>query len=91
MASNSTCWSSNATPRNPRLRSVNQALDSSIVRHIVGTYSMIDLFLLTVDRDADEHRAKRAHTLETEHPGRLFACLAVDEVEVWMLEGRSRS
>ncbi len=70
---------------NPRLRSVNQALDASMVRHIVGTYSMIDLFLLTVDRDADEHRAKRARTLETEHPGRLFACLAVEEVEVWML------
>jgi hypothetical protein len=46
---------------------------------------MIDLFLLTVDRDADEHRAKRARSLETEHPGRLFACLAVEEVEVWML------
>jgi hypothetical protein len=69
----------------PRLRSVNQALDPSMVRHVIGTFSMIDLFLLTVDRDADEHRAKRARTLETEHPGRLFACLAVEEVEVWML------
>ena len=64
---------------------MNQALDASIVRHIVGVYSMIDLFLLTVDRDADEHRAKRARSLETEHAGRLFACLAVEEVEVWML------
>ena len=70
---------------NPRLRSVSQALDSSMLRHIVGVYSMIDLFLLNVDRDADEHRAKRARTLEAEHPGRLFACLAVEEVEVWML------
>jgi hypothetical protein len=70
---------------NPRLRGVNQALDSAIVRKVVGTYSMTDLFLLTIDRDTDEHRAKRARTLETEHPGRLFACLAVEEVEVWML------
>ncbi|HEY0478285.1 MAG TPA: hypothetical protein VGD37_12260 [Kofleriaceae bacterium] len=70
---------------NPRLRGVDQALDPSRVRHVVGTYSMFDLFLLTVDRDADEHRAKRARTLETEHPGRLFACLAIEEVEVWML------
>ncbi|HEX7942368.1 MAG TPA: hypothetical protein VF488_11220, partial [Gemmatimonadaceae bacterium] len=70
---------------NPRLRSVNQALDVSMVRHVVGTYSMIDLFLVMVDRDADEHRAERARMRETEHPGRLLACLAVEEVEVWML------
>jgi hypothetical protein len=70
---------------NPRLRSVSQALDASVVRYIVDTYSMIDLFLLIVDRDADEHRAKRAGMREAEHPGRLFACLAVEEVEVWML------
>lgn len=70
---------------NPRLRSVNQALDSPVVRDIVGIYSMIDLFLLIVDRDADEHRAERARMRETEHPGRLLACLAVEEVEVWML------
>ena len=70
---------------NPRLRSVSQALDASIVRDIVDTYSMIDLFLLIVDRDADEHRAGRARMRETEHPGRLLACLAVEEVEVWML------
>ncbi len=69
----------------PRLRSVNQALDASVVRHIIDTYSMIDLFLLIVDRDADEHRAKRVRMRETEHSGRLFACLAVEEVEVWML------
>jgi hypothetical protein len=70
---------------NPRLRSVNQALDASVVRHIVDTYSMIDLFLLIVDRDADEHRTNRVRMRETEHPGRLLACLAVEEVEVWML------
>jgi hypothetical protein len=69
----------------PRLRGVDEALDPSIVRRIVGIYSMIDLFLLIVDRDGDEHRAERARTHETEHPSRLFACLAVEEVEVWML------
>ena len=70
---------------NPRLRSVDQALNPSVVRDIVATYSMIDLFLIIVDRDADEHRATRAHTREIEHPGRLLVCLAVEEVEVWML------
>lgn len=70
---------------NPRLRSVSQALDPAVVRGIIDTYSMIDLFLLIVDRDADEHRAQRTRMRETEHPGRLFACLAVEEIEVWML------
>lgn len=70
---------------NPRLRSVTQALDASVVRHIIETYSMIDLFLLIVDRDADEHRGARTRILEAEHPGRLLACLAIEEVEVWML------
>lgn len=70
---------------NPRLHSVHQALDAAVVRNIVDTYSMIDLFLLIVDRDADEHRAQRTRMRETEHPGRLLACLAVEEIEVWML------
>jgi hypothetical protein len=70
---------------NPRLRSVDEALNPSVVRDIVETYSMIDLFLLIVDRDADEHRAQRARMREAEHPGRLLACLAVEELEVWML------
>jgi hypothetical protein len=70
---------------NPRLRSVNQALDALVVRAIVDTYSMTDLFLLIVDRDADAHRPERARMREAEHPGRLLACLAIEELEIWML------
>jgi hypothetical protein len=44
-----------------------------------------DLFLLIVDRDADAQRTERARSRETEHPGRLVTCLAIEEVEVWML------
>jgi hypothetical protein len=46
----------------------------------------VDLFLTMVDRDGDDHgRPSRAAALEQEHPNRLLVCLAIEEVEVWML------
>lgn len=69
----------------PRLRSVSQALDPATVRKIVAANRMVDLFLLMVDRDCESDRAARARTREDEHPGRLLATLAIEEVEVWML------
>jgi nitroreductase len=70
---------------NPRLRGVAEALNPDILSRIVATYSMNDLFLVLVDRDGDEARATVARTREAEHPGRLFVCLAIEEIEVWML------
>jgi hypothetical protein len=70
---------------NPRLRGVSQALDSAILADIVATFPMIDLFLVLVDRDGDEGRLTVANVRETEHPNHLFVCLAIEEVEVWML------
>ena len=70
---------------NPRLRGVSQALDSAILTNVVETFRMIDLFLILVDRDGNLHRAGVAHQREAEHQGRLFACLAIEEIEVWML------
>ena len=69
----------------PRLRGVSQALDSAILTNVVETFRMIDLFLVLVDRDGNPHRSGVAHQRETEHQGRLFVCLAVEEIEVWML------
>lgn len=46
---------------------------------------MIDLFLVLVDRDGNPQRAGVAHQREAEHGERLFACLAIEEIEVWML------
>lgn len=72
--------------QNPRLTSVNQALDSVVLAEIVDRYPMVDLFLVLVDRDGDsEGRPARARAREEAHPGRLFVCLAIEEVEVWML------
>ncbi len=70
---------------NPRLRGVAQALDSATLADIVSTFQMIDLFLVLVDRDGDTTRPAVAAARETEHPGRLIACLAIEEIEVWML------
>ena len=70
---------------NPRLRGVSEALDSATLADVVLTYPMNDLFLVIVDRDGDESRVAVANAREMEHPDRLFVCLAVEEVEVWML------
>jgi hypothetical protein len=69
----------------PRLRSVSQSLDSSIIARIVAANPMVDLFLLLVDRDCEPDRTAKAEAREHAHPRRLLACLAVEEVEVWML------
>lgn len=69
----------------PRLRGVAQALDSSIVAEIVSAYPMVDLFLTLVDRDGEESRPSVGRAREQEHAGRLFVCLAIEEVEIWML------
>lgn len=69
----------------PRLRGVTQAMDSSILARIVAARPMIDLFLVLVDRDGDDRRPGLAQQRETKHKGRLFVCLAIEEIEVWML------
>jgi hypothetical protein len=70
---------------NPRLRGVAEALDAAILADIVATYPMNDLFLVLVDRDGVEARQDLARVRETEHSGRLLVCLAIEEIEVWML------
>jgi hypothetical protein len=70
----------------PRLRGAGDALDPEVVRSIVDDNPMIDIFVLIVDRDCDRqgHVAKAA-AREREHPSKLLACVAVQELEVWML------
>ncbi len=71
---------------NPHLTGVAQALDAAMLASIVEQYPMVNLFLVLVDRDGDsEGRPIRAQAREEAHPGQLFVCLAIEEVEVWML------
>ena len=69
----------------PRLRGVDQALSAPVLSDIADTFRMIDLFLVLVDRDGNLERPAVAAAREAEHTGRLFVCLAIEEVEVWML------
>jgi hypothetical protein len=70
---------------NPRLRGVAQAFDASVLAGIVATRPMFDLFLVLIDRDGDTRRSALADQREAEHHGKLLVCLAIEEVEVWML------
>ncbi len=70
----------------PHLRGATQALDESTINEIIRDNAMVDLFVLIVDRDCDrEGNSTRAAQRQAEHPGKLVSCLAVQEVEVWML------
>lgn len=72
--------------QNPRLRSINQALDKETVQRIIEENPMVDLFLLVVDRDCNRlNNVSLAQARQGEHSAKLIACLAVEEIEVWML------
>jgi hypothetical protein len=72
--------------RDPHLRGVDESLDPQILGEIVEDNPMIDLFLVIVDRDCNRLRnEEKAREREREHAGKLLVCLAVQEVEVWML------
>lgn len=72
--------------KDPHLRGVNEALNARVVAQVVDENPMVDLFLLMVDRDCNRfHNQQRAADREQEHANRLMACIAKEEVEVWML------
>lgn len=70
----------------PHISGASQALNGTLIAEIVLDNPMIDLFVLVVDRDCDRqsHEAKAAQR-QAEHPTRLLAALAWQEVEVWAL------
>lgn len=70
----------------PHLRGIDQALDSATLTGIIEDNAMIDLFILAVDRDCNRMRnTTRASQRTAEHPDKLIAVLAREEVEVWPL------
>jgi hypothetical protein len=79
--------------RDPLLGSVEQAMRWERINGIIDIYPQVDLFLLIVDRDGDEHRRLRLDTLENRAAAllagsrRLFAEHAWQELEVWALAG----
>jgi hypothetical protein len=70
----------------PRLRGAGDALDHAMIDDIVAKNPMVDLFVLVVDRDCDRMGNEgKARALQTRHEGKLLACVAQQEIEVWML------
>lgn len=70
----------------PRLRGRIDALSPAMVKRIVDENPMVDLFVLVVDRDCDrDGNETKAAARAAEHPGKLIACVARQEVEVWMM------
>lgn len=76
--------------QNPRLRGINQALDSERMLEIVERYrGMTDILILCVDRDGEIGRRQRLDQLEM-LCGTATNFLAVDaweEIETWVLAG----
>ena len=73
---------------NPRLRSVDQALEPTQLNSIIDSYPQEDLFLLLIDRDCNQNRLNRVNARESEVMSRrkaLIGCLAIEEVEIWAL------
>jgi hypothetical protein len=73
---------------NPRLRSVDQALEPTQLNSIIDSYPQEDLFLLLIDRDCDQNRLNRVNARESEVTSRakaLIGCLAIEEVEIWAM------
>ncbi len=74
----------------PRLRGVDQALDPQQVSEILERYrGMMDIFILCVDRDNNEHRRRKLDALESNYGGQwvLLAENAWEEIETWLLAG----
>ena len=69
---------------NPRLRGWAQALDADTLRGIVAGRPMFDRYLLLLDRDCDSTRQGKLDARTDEH-ARVAGCLAIEELEVWML------
>jgi hypothetical protein len=71
----------------PRLRGGGAALEPQVLESIIqANRHAIDLFLLVVDRDCDrDSNVGRMAAREKEHGDVLIGCLAVEEVETWLL------
>ncbi|MGK2852283.1 MAG: hypothetical protein ACSLFN_15435 [Candidatus Limnocylindrales bacterium] len=70
----------------PHLRGSSDALDPAVISSVIDENPMIDLFVLCVDRDCNrDGNTAKAAAIEATHTGRLIACVAKEEIEVWML------
>lgn len=70
----------------PHLTGVSHALNQETIQGIITDNPMVSLFLLMVDRDGpNSGHEQSAARLEETHTRVLRTCLAIEEVEVWMI------
>ncbi len=83
-----------AVCQDPLLGGITEAMKWKKIEQILDEYKgMVDLYLLLVDRDGEEHRHLRLANIETKaveklrvlNKGRLLTEHAWQEIEVWML------
>ena len=76
--------------RDPLLGGVSQALKLERIAEIVQQYSMVDIFILCVDRDGKAGRRQTLNRIEHKFGDDTFIFLAEnawEEVETWVLAG----
>jgi len=74
---------------NPRMRGIDDALNTNRLRDVMARYPMIDYFVLCVDRDGNKNRREKLNEIEKmfiEKPV-LIAENAWEELETWALAG----
>ena len=76
--------------QDPRLRGIDQVLNSDRMLEIVERYrGMTDIFILCVDRDGEIGRRQRLDQLESLYSAAIdfLAANAWEEIEAWVLAG----
>lgn len=79
--------------QDPLLGGISEALKWENIENIINQYSMVDLFLLCVDRDGKEGRKTALEKIEAQAANLLpsqrllLAENAWQEIEVWVLAG----
>jgi hypothetical protein len=79
--------------KNPLLGGISQAMNLERLSEIIEQYPMVDIFLLCVDRDGDEHRRTALDNIERQMERKLnrnqffLSENAWQELEVWVLAG----
>lgn len=70
----------------PHLNGVEEALNHELLRRIIDSNPMVDQFVLIVDADCERSNAtSRVRHIEAKFSPKLISCVAVQELEVWLL------
>ena len=70
--------------RDPHLRGIDNVL-AELPGIVADNSTMVDLFVVIVDRDCDRKGNSRRIETSIAEQAKTVACLAIEEVETWML------